>query len=371
MPKFRENIKKMTKKKFLSKLKEYVPGKSIEEVAREFGLNPKKIIKMASNENPFGPSEKVKEAIKKNVNNINVYSNPVEMKELKRIISNYVNCPTRNIVVDAGIDGVLDVLCKILINDGDETIISTPTFSMYKLITIINGGNPKFIKLNKDFNMSVDSLISLINKKTKVIFLCSPNNPTGNLIKNEDIEKILKKTNAFVFVDEAYGEFSSDSAIRLFKKRKYQNLIILRTFSKAFALAGLRIGYGILPENLVPDFEKTRLPFSVNNLALKAALSAIKDREYLKKTIKSIKKGRDYLRKNIKFKNYPSQANFILADVSPYKAENIVLKLIKKGIIIRNCSSFGKGMDSFVRITVGTDTQNKKLVRVINGFYDS
>lgn len=359
----------MIKKKFLSELEEYVPGKSIEEVAEEFGLNPKKIIKLASNENPFGPSPKVKKIIIENLDKLAIFPDPLSIKELKKTISKNLKISEKNIVLGAGSDGVLDVLSKILIDKGDETIIPSPTFAMYEFVTRVAGGRPIFLQRDKNFDIPVKKLFSLVNKKTKIIFLCSPNNPSGNLILQTDVDKILKKVNCYVLVDEAYIEYSKpgSSVIDLFKN--YNNLIITRTFSKVYGLANLRIGYGILPEDLVKDYEKTNLPFFTSSLAVKAAKAAMEDRKYTKKVVRLNKKGREYLEKNIKFKVYPSQSNFILVNVSPYLAKDIVLNLQKRGIILRNCSSFGKGMDSFVRITIGTNNQNVKLIRAINSFY--
>lgn len=361
----------MTKKKFLKDLKEYVPGKSIEEVAEKFGLNPKKIIKLASNENPFGPSPKVKKLIIKNLDKLAIFPDPLSIKELKKAISKGLKVPEENIVLGSGSDGVFDVLSKILIDKEDEAIIPLPTFSMYEFVTRVAGGNPVFLKRDKNFNMPVEKLLSQVSKKTKLIFLCSPNNPTGNLVKKEDIEKVLKKVKCYVLVDEAYMEYSKpgSSAIGLFKK--YKNLIVTRTFSKAYGLANLRIGYGIMPEDLIKDYQKTNLPFFTSTLAVKAATEAIKDKSHLKKVVKRNFEGIRYFKREIKFKVYPSQANFVLVDVSPNKAKDIVSTLQKKGMIIRNCSSFGKGMGSFVRINTGTKTQNEKVTRAINNFYKS
>lgn len=359
----------MLKKKFLSELEEYIPGKSIEEVAEEFSLDSKKIIKLASNENPFGPSPKVKKNIVENLDKLPIFPDPLSIRELKNTISKHLKISEKNIVLGAGSDGVFDILSKILIDKENETIIPLPTFAMYEFVTRVAGGKPIFLQRDKNFNVSVKKLLSLVNKKTKLIFLCLPNNPSANLIPKRDIEEILKKVNCYVLVDEAYIEYSKpdSSVINLFKK--YKNLIITRTFSKVYGLANLRIGYGIMPQDLVKDYEKTSLPFSTSTLAVKAAKEAMGDQRYTKKIIKLNKKGREYLEKNIKFKVYPSQANFILVDVSPLKAKDIVYELQKKGVILRNCSSFGEGMDSFVRITVGTEIQNKKLVRLINEFY--
>ncbi len=358
----------MNKKRFLKELKEYIPGKSIEETAEEFGFDTKKIIKLASNENPWGPSPKARKVISDNLDKLPFFPDPLSIKELKRAISENIKISEKNIVLGAGSDGVFDVLSKILIDRGDETIIPLPTFSMYEFVTRVAGGKPVFLERDKNFDIPIKKLFSLNNRKTKVIFLCSPNNPSANLIKKKDIERILKKTKKYILVDEAYIEYSKlgSSVLDLFGR--YQNLIISRTFSKSYGLANLRIGYGIIPSHLVKDYQKTNLPFFTSSLAVKAARAAIKDKNYLREIIRQNQQGRKYLETEIKFKTYPSQANFILVDISPYQAKDIVFELQKKGIIIRNCSSFGRGMNSFVRISVGTNVQNKRLVKAINSF---
>jgi len=359
----------MRKKKFLSELEEYIPGKSIEEVAEEFGLDPKKIIKLASNESPFGPSPKVKKVIVENLDKLSIFPDPLSIRELKNTISKHLKISPKNIVLGAGSDGVFDTLSKLLIDKRDETIIPLPTFAMYEQVTRVASGKPIFLKRDKNFDIPVKKLLSLVNKKTKIIFLCSPNNPSANLIPKKDVKEILKQANCYVLVDEAYIEYSKPgvSVMDLFKK--YKNLIITRTFSKVYGLANLRIGYGIMPEDLVKDYEKTNLPFFTSSLAVKAAKVAMEDQRYVKKVVKLNKKGREYIEKNIKFKVYPSQSNFVLVDVFPQKAKQIVFELQKQGIILRDASSFGTHMDSFIRISVGTVEQNEKMVQALNTFF--
>ncbi|OHA70530.1 MAG: histidinol-phosphate transaminase [Candidatus Wildermuthbacteria bacterium RIFCSPHIGHO2_02_FULL_49_9] len=359
----------MKKKKFLAELEEYIPGKSIEEVADEFRINPRKIIKLASNENPFGPSPKVKKVILENLDKVPLFPDPLSIQELKETISETIGISVRSIVLGAGSDGVFDTLSKILIDKGDNTIIPTPTFSMYEFVTRVAGGNPIFVQRDRNFNISTAKLLSSVNKRTKLIFLCSPNNPSGGLVPKEDIEKILRRVTCYVLADEAYIEYAEpgSSAVNLFKK--HRNLIITRTFSKVYGLANLRVGYGILPENLVKDFEKTNMPFFTSSLGIKAARVALEDKEYARNIIRLNAQGRDYITRSIKFRVYPSQSNFVLVDVSPLKAKNVVPELQKKGIILRDASSFGPYMDSYIRVSVGTMAQNKKMVHALNKFF--
>lgn len=354
------------KKKFLKDLKEYIPGKSIEEVAEELGLDPEKVIKLASNENPLGPSPKAEKAVIDNIKDLAIFPDPLSIRELKKTISKELKVSEGNIVLSSGSDGVFDVLSKILIDKDQETIIPLPTFSMYEFVTRVAGGSPVFVKRDKDFNLPVGEIISKENQNTKLIFICSPNNPTGNLALKEDVERILKEVNSYVLLDEAYIEYAKPDSSCLDLLGKYNNLIITRTFSKVYGLANLRLGFGILPDELVSDFKKTNLPFFTSSLAVKAGKEAMEDKEYTKKVAETNKQQREYLTGNIKFKVYPSESNFILVDASPHKAEEVVSKMKAKGIILRNCSSFGEGMDSFVRISVGSPEQNKRLVEEIN-----
>jgi histidinol-phosphate aminotransferase len=363
------NHQSMRKKKFLAKLEEYIPGRSIEEVAEEFDLTPKKIIKLASNENPFGPSQKAKEAIRKNLNTLHLFPDPLSLRELKRAISRHDGVEEKNIVLGAGSDGVFDTLSKILIDTDDEAIIPTPTFSMYEFVTIVAGGKPVFSKRDKNFAVDPQNILSLVSDKTKLIFLCSPNNPSGNLMPKEDIEEIVQKASCYVLVDEAYIEYAApgSSVVGLFKK--YNNVIISRTFSKVYGLANLRIGYAFMPNGLVKDYEKTNLPFFTSSMGIRAANVAIKDQQYAKKIIQMNHTGREYIENNAKCMVYPSEANFVLADVSPLNGKDIVLKLQRQGIILRSCASFGSGMDSYIRISVGTMEQNKKMIYALNKFF--
>jgi histidinol-phosphate aminotransferase len=360
----------MKKKEFLVDLAEYVPGKSIEEVAEEFHLNPRKVIKLASNENPFGPSPQALKVLKANIKDVALFPDPVSIRELKETISGEVNVPTKNIVLGAGSDGVFDTLSKVLIDKGDNAIIPIPTFSMYEFVTRVAGARPLFVRRNKDFSVPIERVLSFVDKRTKLIFLCSPNNPTGNLIPLKDIEQVLRNAPGYVLVDEAYIEYAKpgSSALPLFKK--YKNLIISRTFSKVYGLANLRIGYAVVSEELARDYEKTNFPFFTSSLGVKAAKAAMEATTYTQRIIRINRQGVEYLEKKIKFRAYPSHSNFVLIDITPFKAKDIVFELQKQGIILRNASSFGPNMEACIRVSVGTMEQNKKMVRALNEFFE-
>ena len=343
-------------------IKEYVPGKSVEEIARKYGLDPDTIIKLGSNENPLGPSPRAVAAIKEKARRVHLYPQ-ADALELRKAIGDYTGYPASNIVVSGnGMDGILDTMMRLFMIPGSESIIPIPTFSYYEIATLANGGKPVFVERDPDFNIAPEKLFDKMDRNTRMIFLCSPNNPSGNSITEKDARKILGSTEAIVFIDEAYVEFAGSSMSGLV--REYENLIVGRTFSKAFGLAGMRMGYAIVPEWITREYMKAMTPFSMDVLSTAAGLAALGDMEYLKKSVETVKKGRIQLSNGIGSlcKVYPSDANFVLADLSPRSAKEISESLLKKGIIIRDCTSFRGAGKSLVRISVGTEVQNKKVI---------
>lgn len=348
-------------KKEIFDIEEYVPGKSIEEIASAYGLDPATIIKLGSNENPLGPSPKAVQALIDTAPLANIYPS-ADAIELREALSKYTGFPVSNLVASGpGMDGLLDGLCRLLIEKEDEVIVPTPTFSYYELPAKACGGKPIFVRRNPDFSLNPEKILKAESSKTKIIFLCSPNNPSGNLIPEADLRKILENTNALVLIDEAYVEFAARNLAGLV--REYDNLIIGRTFSKAFGLAGLRLGYGIMPEWLVKEYIRAATPFSVSLPAVKAGIAALSDTNHLRKSIEITEEGREYLKEKIPFKVYPSQANFVLVDVAPLKAKAVTENLLKKGIIVRSCDSFREAGNTFIRVTVGTAEQNEKVIK--------
>lgn len=350
----------------VSDIKEYVAGKSIEEIANKYGLKPGGIIKLGSNENPLGPSPKAVAAIREKAGKVHLYP-PSDACELRSAISEYTGYPVSNIVVSGnGMDGILDTMMRLFMTPDAESIIPIPTFSYYEIATLANGGKPVFIKRKHDFNIEPHEILDKVTASTKMIFLCSPNNPSGNTISENDARKILGSVDAMVFIDEAYAEFSGMDLLGLV--REYDNLIVGRTFSKAFGLAGMRLGYAVVPEWLCMAFMKVMTPFSVDVLSIAGAVAALKDTEYLEKSIETAIQGRKQLTSGLApiCKVYPSEANFILIDVKPGKAKDISGSLLEKGIIVRDCTSFRGAGESLIRITVGTEEQNNKVIKALS-----
>jgi histidinol-phosphate aminotransferase len=313
------------------KIKPYSAGITKEEVARRHGLDATDVIKLASNENPFGPSPEAQAAIKNYARRVALYPEDYP-QELIQAISDYVGLP------------------------------DTPTFPYYNLLTNLYGGSVVKVPMKEDYSFPVDNIIERVNGKTKLVIICSPNNPTGTVISESDLRRILG-AGVLVMLDEAYVEFAEGSLIRLCAK--YENLVVLRTFSKAFGLAGLRVGYGVANEEFIQQAMKIKPPHNVNLLAQKAATAALGDLDYLKRTVEKIKTLRAELFKELKgikgIKTSPSQGNFLLITLMDRDASDVVFELEKRGIIVRGCKGFG--LDDSIRVTVGTKGETQAFLK--------
>jgi histidinol-phosphate aminotransferase len=349
----------MKPRKGIEDIPPYIPGESKGNIAKAYGLDEASIIKLGSNENPLGPSEKVIEVIKKEAGSVNIYPEDVSAK-LHRKIAEYVGVGENQVISGNGSDEILDMAVKMFIEKGDEAVIPVPTFSMYRKLVELYQGECAYATLGEGFEFEVNSVLAQITPSTKIVFVCSPNNPTGGTIKEDDLRMILER-DVVVMLDEAYGEFADESFAHLVNE--YSNLIVLRTFSKAFGLAGLRVGYGIASSEIIEYMLRIKIPFSVNSLAQKAAIAALDDKGYLKKSVELVREGRAFLIEELSkidgVRAYPTQANFVFFEV-PGKSEDVVKALQKRGIIVRDCSF--AGLDNHIRVTVGTMEQNKKFL---------
>jgi len=343
----------------------YVPGRSAEEVAKTYGISLDKVIKLGSNENPLGPSPRAVDAIVEHVNEISVYPSP-GYAELKDAIARYTGFSSERIVVGNGSDDLLNTFLRSIIEPKDEAIIPVPTYSYYEVIVGGAHGTCVYVRRADDFSIDVDAVIATINDRTKLIIICAPNNPTGNSIEEESLERLLQSTDALVILDEAYAEFASRSHIGL--ANHFDNLAVFRTFSKAFGLAGLRLGYAVVTPKLARSYEDMQLAFSVNQLAVQAGIAALSDRSFLEKTVATVAEGREFLRDKLPFKTYPTEANFVFVDTAPHTARDVSEFLLSRGIIIRNCETFRGCSNTQVRITVGKPWQNAALLGAVNDF---
>jgi histidinol-phosphate aminotransferase len=337
-----------------ARISKYVPGKSVEEVKRMYGLE--RVVKLASNENPYGASPKAIEAFK-SYSDLHIYPDP-EYRKLREKISEYTGWELDRVVVAAGVDGVLETLFRLLIDEGDEVVIPIPTFPYYHNLTKMHCGREVLVKRSSDGYSIDDSIFDAISEKTKLVIICSPNNPTGNVESEKLVREVAESTKGVVFLDEAYIEFA-DKIIDV----DLDNIVIARTFSKAFGLANLRIGYALLPEWLVDPFKAASTPFPISTPAERAAIAALEDIKWMLDCVERIRAERERVYKEIrKFVEVnPSQANFLFFR-SPIN--NLAEELLKRGIIVRDCSSF-IGCDSHIRVSIGKPDENDMFLKAL------
>ena len=346
----------------LSKLSDYVPGKSIEEIRERYGL--KRIVKLASNENPLGASPKAVEAFHEIADSLHLYPRGDAPKLIDAIAKKY-GVKTSQIVIGNGSDEIIDMVGKAFIRQGDNCVGITPTFSVYKFTTLSNGAN--FIGVGEgEAKASLDDLAKAINAKTRVAFICNPNNPTGAYYTEGEICDFLAKVpqDVLVFLDEAYSEFATaaDYPNMAAAHDKFPNLFVNRTFSKIYGLAGLRVGYAMANEDVIKAMWKIKPPFDVNQAAQVAAIAALGDSSHVEATCKMNAEGVELLTREFEslgFKVLPTQANFICVHIGE-RAKELVAFLESNGMIIRGLTSFG--MPEHVRITVGKPEENAFLL---------
>src|SRR3989338_1518407 len=323
-------------------------------------------LRLDFNENTSGCSPKVLEALKKiNSNSLATYP---EYNELRKKLAEYCNVNTDEILPTNATDEAIKTVIETYAEKGkDEIIIPIPTFAMFKFYAQLNEAVLKEVLYNDDLSFPTNKVLDSINKKTKIVILVNPNNPTGTSIKDEDIIKIIekaKKNYALVFIDEAYWQFYGKTSIPLIKK--YDNLIVTQTFSKAFGLAGLRLGYIISNKENIKNMAKALSPYSVNNAAISCGLAALNDLEYVNNYAKEVSESKKIVYnelEKLKIEYHPSEANFVLLNIG----ENAALfckRLKEKGILVRDRSR-DPLLSGYVRITLGTKEQTKSLILAI------
>ena len=340
----------------------YVPGKSPETVAREAGVSAGKIIKLDSNENPYGCSPRVKEALGGPVN-FNIYPDS-EQIELRELLQGYTGVDAKHIVAGNGSDQLIDLVLRLFVAPGDEVINCVPTFDIFRFATALCNG--KLVEVLRDENYFVDvaAVKKAITKKTKIILLANPNNPTATPVAKQDILELLD-TGVPVLTDEAYVEFSGETVTKLVPQ--YKNLLVLRTFSKWAGLAGFRIGYGIFPPKIAGYLLTIKLPYNVSVAATVAVRESLKDADYLMGRVRAIIAERERLFGELKklewLKPFPSRANFIFCHVLNGKASEIQRKLQNRGILIRhfNLPLLGNSL----RISVGKPEHTDTLIKAL------
>ena len=350
----------------LRNLPVYEPGKPIEQTARELGLDAKAIIKLASNENPLGPSPKAAQAMHAALDNAHLYPDGCGFCLCKAIAAKLALAP-ENIILGNGSNEALEFLGHAFLDAQrqDEVIASEYAFIVYKLIATSFGA--RMIEVpSPDYEQNLEAMLEAITRKTRLIFIPNPNNPTGTLISQGAIDSFMSRVPEKVIVvfDEAYFEFLNDPPDTLRFVREKRNVIVLRTFSKIHGLAGLRIGYAIARADVIDVLHRTRQPFNVNSIAQAGALAALEDDEHLRETKRVIDQGRAYLQEQfaeMQISFVPGVANFLMANVGDGCA--VFDQLLRRKIIVRPLK--GYNLPEWVRISVGTMEQNQKLVAAV------
>ena len=342
----------------------YQPGKPIEETARELGLDPGAIIKLASNENPLGPSPMAMEAMREALEKGHLYPDGGGFC-LCNAVAAKLGLGPENVILGNGSNEVLEFLGHAFLNPGDDVVTSQYAFVVYKLIATSFGARTIEVP-SPDYQQNLVGMLAAITPKTRLVFVPNPNNPTGTLLSQRAIDDLISGVpeNVIVVFDEAYFEFLDRPPDTLQFVREGRNIVVLRTFSKIHGLAGLRIGYAVGPADLVQVLHKTRQPFNVNSVAQVGALAALEDDEHLRDTKRVVDEGRAYLHEQfakMKIRFVAGTANFVMVNVGD--GHGVFEKLLTQGIIVRPLN--GYNLPEWVRISVGTMEENRKCVAAL------
>lgn len=350
----------------LESLPVYQPGRPIDEVARELGLPARGIIKLASNENPFGPSPLAVAALKSAVKKIGLYPDGNAFY-LKQKLAAHLGVAPANLVLGNGSNDIIEFLAHALLAPGTNAVMSEYCFAIYPLVTQLLGAHPIIVPA-KQHGHDLPAMVKAITPATKAIFVANPNNPTGTLVPSSKVLAFLNQVppNIVIIMDEAYIDFLEQplDLIPPILSGEKSNLILLRTFSKIYGLAGLRLGYGIAHPAFITALEKIRQPFNVNSLSQAAGLAALDDTAHVQKTRQNNFLGLKFLGdalRELGVEYVPSQANFLLAKVG--EGQRVFAALQAKGIIVRPMQ--GYGLPEWIRISIGLPRENHRLVRAL------
>ena len=354
----------------LKNLSTYEAGKPIELVVREYGIDPKEVVKLASNENPYGTSPKVVAKIETLAKNMYLYPDD-SMFELKEALANKFKLESKNVIIGSGSDQILEFCIHAKCKKDSKILMAKTTFAMYEIYAKQVGAN---IIKTESSQHNLKEFSDLYKKHgADVIFLCIPNNPLGECLDKDEVYDFLKTIDedTLVVVDGAYQEYASfkDEKKRICPKdliEKFPNTVYLGTFSKAYALGGMRVGYGLAKEDIISNFYKIRAPFNITTLSLAAAIEALKDEEFVKDCIEKnfieMKRYEKYCQDN-GFEYIPSYTNFITILLKNFISKTVAQKLLEKGMIVRDLTGYGLNA---IRITIGTNEQNTKLFKLLD-----
>jgi histidinol-phosphate aminotransferase len=351
-------------RKNIREVKAYVSGKPIEETKRELGL--RSVIKLASNENPIGASPKAIAAMREAITQVNRYPDSQSFY-LKARLAAKLKLQASNLVLGNGSDELIDIVIKTFVEDDENIVTANQSFVEYEIISKINNKKCVTVPL-KNFTFDLDAMLRVINNKTKLVFIANPNNPTGTYVNRTAFERFIRKlpSRTVVVLDEAYDTFIDvkdyPRGIDYIKSGK---VIVLKTMSKGYGLAGLRIGYAIADSRYAAYMERTRQPFNVNLVAQAGALAALDDDAFLARTRRVTLNGKKYLYSRLADMGVayiPSVTNFILIDVRQ-DCVDIFKKLLKQGVIVRDMKQYQ--LDTFIRVSIGTPAENSKFIKAL------
>lgn len=349
---------------YIRSLIPYEPGKPIEEVEREFGITNS--VKLASNENPLGPSPRALAAIRARLEQLHLYPDG-DCFYLKRGLSARLGVEAENLIFGNGSNEIIELAARTFLRPGDEAVMAQQAFVVYQLIVQAVGAKSKAVPL-RDFTHDLAAIAAAITPRTRIVFLANPNNPTGTIYRRQEWEGFLKQVPAEVLliVDEAYFEYVQEPEYpdSLRYRDEERAMLTLRTFSKLYGLAGLRIGYGIGPKSLIAMMQRVRQPFNVNAVAQWAALAALDDAEHVRRSLAVNAEGLKFLERELRrlgLAFVPSCANFILVRVG--KGEEVFKQLLAQGIIVRPMN--GYQFPEHVRVTVGTKDENRRFIEAL------
>ncbi|SDI98262.1 histidinol-phosphate transaminase [Salimicrobium halophilum] len=352
----------MKTKTVLTKMNPYKPGKQIEEVKKEYNLE--RIVKLASNENPFGFSGEVRSKLPEAIDQLEYYPDGYA-REIREELASFYDVDEKQLIFGNGSDEVVQILCRAFLEEGSNTVMATPTFPQYKHNALIEGAEVREVPLTQGGHHDIETMLQTVDEKTRILWLCSPNNPTGVLMDKKTIDRVIEvcPDDVLIVMDEAYYEYADES--RRYPSveavQNHKNVVVLRTFSKAYGLAGLRIGYGIADEALISAMEPAREPFNTSVIAQKAAVLALQDQSFLHRTVEETKKNKqDFMEfcEEIGIGYDQSEANFVLVHL-PISGDDMFEFLLTKGFIVRSGEALG--LPNSIRLTIGSEEDMNEI----------
>ncbi len=359
--------KRIAPQRGLSAMKPYAPGTPIEQVQREYGIQD--VIKLASNENPLGPSPKAVAAIQQALSRLNLYPDG-QSYYLRQAIAEHLGFEMEQVAVGNGADGIIAQICMAYLEDESEVIVSRSSFPVYDKCVHTMRATLVKTPLTADYGLDLEAMARAITDRTKLIFVCNPNNPTGTIVTDDQVDDFMAQVPDHVLVvfDEAYYELvNADNypdTLEYIRQGRH-NVLTMRTFSKSYGLAGIRLGYAIAPPEILAPMHQVRGVFNVNLLAQAAGIAALEDKEILEQSIAANRSGLDFLYgefERLGLEYIESHGNFVLVKIGP-QAATVQQRLLEQGVIVRPCTAYD--LPNFLRVSVGNEAQNARLIKAL------